>query len=101
MRSRKQPAPARATRPRCAACGAALRPTHRFCPNCGAPVGAPAAPARAASGGSSGPALQVSPQVELREERRLVSVLFADLSGSTPLAERLDPEDLRRILAAF
>src|SRR2546430_9615789 len=27
--------------------------------------------------------------------------LFADLSGSTPLGERLDPEDLRRILGAF
>jgi len=37
----------------------------------------------------------------VREDRRLVSVLFADLSGSTPLGERLDPEDLRRILGAF
>ena len=37
----------------------------------------------------------------MREDRRLVSVLFADLSGSTPLGERLDPEDLRRILGAF
>ena len=37
----------------------------------------------------------------MHEDRRLVSVLFADLSGSTPLGERLDPEDLRRILGAF
>jgi len=37
----------------------------------------------------------------VHEDRRLVSVLFADLSGSTPLGERLDPEDLRRILGAF
>ena len=50
---------------------------------------------------SGGPALQVSPEVGLQEDRRLVSVLFADLSGSTPLGERLDPEDLRRILGAF
>ena len=30
-----------------------------------------------------------------------MTVLFADLSGSTPLGERLDPEDLRRILASY
>jgi adenylate cyclase len=30
-----------------------------------------------------------------------VTVLFADLSGSTTLGERLDPEELRRILALF
>src|SRR4029077_12402750 len=62
---------------------------------------APPAQPRAASGGSGGPALQVSPEIDLQEDRRLVSVLFADLSGSTPLGERLDPEDLRRILGAF
>ena len=39
--------------------------------------------------------------VDLSENRRLVTVLFADLSGSTPLGERLDPEDLRRILGSF
>ncbi len=37
----------------------------------------------------------------VQEERRLVTVMFADLSGSTALGERLDPEDLRRILASF
>src|ERR1700737_3961437 len=100
MRPRKQPAPTRSTRPRCGTCGAALRPTHRFCPNCGAPVGPPLAQPGVPAG-SGGPALQVRPELELREERRLVSVLFADLSGSTPLGERLDPEDLRRILEAF
>jgi adenylate cyclase len=51
--------------------------------------------------GSGGPALRVSPEIDLQEGRRLVSVLFADLSGSTPLGERLDPEDMRRILGAF
>jgi class 3 adenylate cyclase/tetratricopeptide (TPR) repeat protein len=30
-----------------------------------------------------------------------VTVVFADLSGSTGLAERLDPEDLRRVLGSF
>ena len=37
----------------------------------------------------------------MQEERRLVSVLFADLSESTALGEQLDPEELRRILGAF
>src|SRR2546423_7720373 len=89
MRTRKPPAPSRSARLTCSACGARLRPAHRFCPNCGAP----AAP--------RGTGLQVSPETAVREDRRLVSVLFADLSGSTPLGEWLDPEDLRRILGAF
>src|SRR5689334_8054313 len=33
-----------------------------------------------------------------REERRVVTALFADLVGSTPLGERLDPEEVRLIL---
>jgi class 3 adenylate cyclase/tetratricopeptide (TPR) repeat protein len=34
-------------------------------------------------------------------ERRLVSVVFVDLVGSTKLANRLDPERFREVLAAF
>jgi class 3 adenylate cyclase/tetratricopeptide (TPR) repeat protein len=34
-------------------------------------------------------------------ERRLVSILFCDLVGSTELARRLDPEDMRDILRRF
>jgi class 3 adenylate cyclase/tetratricopeptide (TPR) repeat protein len=76
-----------------------LRATHRFCPNCGKPVEAGAAPPV----GTGGPSLQVAagPSVDLRENRRLVTVLFGDLSGSTTLGERLDPEDLRRILTSY
>ena len=33
--------------------------------------------------------------------RRVVTVMVADLSGSTPLGERLDPEELRGILGGF
>jgi class 3 adenylate cyclase/tetratricopeptide (TPR) repeat protein len=52
---------------------------------------------------SVGPSLQVapSPNVDLSENRRLVTILFADLSGSTQLAERLDPEDLRQFLTDY
>ena len=35
------------------------------------------------------------------EERQLVTVLFADLAGSTELAVRQDPEQLRALLSAF
>lgn len=35
------------------------------------------------------------------EERRVVTVMFADIIGSTPLADRLDPEDMRAILAGY
>ncbi len=56
---------------------------------------------RAAPHGRTQPAGQRPPRVDLRENRRLVTVLFGDLSGSTTLGERLDPEDLRRILTSF
>ncbi len=35
------------------------------------------------------------------EERRIVTVLFADMAGSTALGEGLDPEEMRRILARY
>src|SRR5262245_2270478 len=34
-------------------------------------------------------------------ERRLLSVLFCDLVGSTALARRLDPEDMRALLRSY
>src|SRR6266487_6885786 len=100
------------TRPRCAACGRSLARTFTFCPYWGGAV-APTLPNAAEIAGTrqaspavvavSGPSLQVTglEVAALAEERSLVTVLFADLSGSTALGERLDPEDLRRILASF
>ena len=35
------------------------------------------------------------------EERRLVTVLFADVAGSTALGETLDPEDLRALMSRY
>ena len=37
----------------------------------------------------------------MSEERRLVTVLFADVTGSTALGEELDPEDVRALLARY
>src|SRR5258707_9457067 len=35
------------------------------------------------------------------EERRIVTVLFADVAGSTALGEELDPEEIRRLLSRY
>lgn len=37
----------------------------------------------------------------MSEERRLVTILFADVQGSTSLGETLDPEDLRALLSRY
>jgi class 3 adenylate cyclase/tetratricopeptide (TPR) repeat protein len=62
----------------CESCGSPLPPDARFCPRCGTPVQ------------TVGPG-----------ERRLVTVLFADLVGSTELSRRLDPERAREVLSGF
>ncbi len=42
-----------------------------------------------------------APPEETTEQRRVVTVLFADLTSSTALADAMDPEDVRALLAAF
>src|SRR5262249_27156223 len=42
-----------------------------------------------------------SPDLQLGAERRQLTVMFCDLMGSTALSARLDPEDLRGIIAAY
>src|SRR3989454_11626000 len=37
----------------------------------------------------------------MAEERRLVTILFSDVAGSTALGEELDPEDLRALLGRY
>ena len=52
--------------------------------------------------GPSGASLQVpAGHGQLAEERRQVTVLYADLVGSTVIAARLDPEELRQLLGSF
>jgi predicted ATPase/class 3 adenylate cyclase len=38
---------------------------------------------------------------EAPQERRVVTIMFADITGSTPLADRLDPEEMRAILSGY
>jgi class 3 adenylate cyclase/tetratricopeptide (TPR) repeat protein len=72
----------------CSGCGAALAEGARFCSQCGQPAENAAAGGAEASRESAG-------------ERRQLTVMFCDLVGSTELAQRLDPEDLREVLAAY
>ena len=90
----------------CPSCGAEAIPGKRFCADCGAPLAAPtAAPASTVSRGATPASPSVAPAppapVLPREERRLVTALFCDLVGFTPLSERLDPEEVRDIQAAY
>ena len=64
--------------PACGRCGQDNPDIARFCLACGAPLQLAAAP---------------------REVRKTVTVLFADVTGSTALGEQLDPETLRRVLS--
>jgi class 3 adenylate cyclase/tetratricopeptide (TPR) repeat protein len=75
----------------CPTCGRENAAGNRFCPGCGSALAAGASPAGAPAGGS-GPTAS---------ERRLVSVLFADLVGFTTLAERRDPEEVRALLSQY
>jgi class 3 adenylate cyclase len=62
----------------------------KFCGGCGKPIGK--APA---------PAIVPSPPRTESAERRQLTVMFCDLVGSTALASRLDPEDLREVIGAY
>src|SRR3974377_1108829 len=55
-------------------------------------------------GAASAPPKTVAPPTTKPEdaaERRQLTVMFCDLVGSTALSARLDPEDLRAIIAAY
>ena len=84
----------------CPACGTANAATAKFCAECATPLGAAGSAGSAVTGaavaiGASPPA--ASPVAE----RRLVSVLFADLVGFTPFAEERDAEDVRDTLTRY
>jgi class 3 adenylate cyclase/tetratricopeptide (TPR) repeat protein len=82
----------------CSSCGSANPPGQKFCGECGADLAV-------GSGGTAvtaAPAAPPSPPVvEQVAERRLVSVLFADLVGFTTLSESRDPEEVRELLSRY
>ncbi len=66
--------------PICASCGRAVEGDFAFCPHCGAELAA--APVA-------------------RQQRKVVTVLFCDVTGSTALGESTDPEAVRALLARY
>ncbi|MGB2953785.1 MAG: adenylate/guanylate cyclase domain-containing protein [Gaiellaceae bacterium] len=74
----------------CPACGTANEPGERFCGECGSALTGDAA--------ASTPA---APREAPASERRLVSVLFADLVGFTTLSEAKDAEEVRELLSRY
>src|SRR5215210_1648161 len=73
---------------RCASCGEIVPPEARFCPACGSAIETGPAPAGPPPQRAEVPA----------EERRQVTVLFADLSGYTAVAEQMDPEAVKSMV---
>jgi class 3 adenylate cyclase/tetratricopeptide (TPR) repeat protein len=91
----------------CAVCGTANTPDAKFCGQCGSPLAGRAAPvagAQAAGPATAGQSAAPAGATILAApvaERRLVSVLFADLVGFTTLAEGRDPEETRELLSSY
>ena len=97
----------------CPGCGTANPPSQRFCGDCGTELAGGTAGASGGTVGGPGartrdttiPAAQTGPFARPGSapvaERRLVSVLFADLVGFTPFAEERDPEDVRDVLTRY
>jgi class 3 adenylate cyclase/tetratricopeptide (TPR) repeat protein len=75
----------------CPACASANTADSRFCGECGAAL-------------TSTPAVAASTPVAASvttTERRLVSVLFADIVGFTTISEHRDPEEMRDLLSQY
>src|SRR5262245_28984727 len=95
--------------PRCRTCGAAMPAGSRFCPACGTPVEAPAAPVMfepAPGGGGPVPGSAAAPGApdagptpsHEGDEMRPITALFADIVGSTALGERLGPDEVKALV---
>ena len=84
----------------CPSCGTINQPGAKFCSECaarldgGRPAASSVAPGPAQHGGDARPD-------QATAERRVVSVLFADLVWFTPFAEEKDAEDVREVLTRY
>ncbi len=98
----------------CPSCGFDNLPQAKFCADCGTTLGAAGTPSpaknrtrkgaqrpRRATQASRPLATARSRSASPEAERRQLTVMFCDLVGSTPLAEKLDPEELREVILAY
>jgi class 3 adenylate cyclase/tetratricopeptide (TPR) repeat protein len=91
--------------PCCPHCNERNRANARFCKKCGQRLDSSAAPAPARGEAGSGRTIVPRHLAEkilasrrfIEGERKQVTVLFADIRGSTSLIEKLDPEEVRRL----
>ena len=86
----------------CTRCGTELPDGAAFCFSCGHALGTSAAAAPPVTPATYTPKhlaekILVS-RSAMEGERKLVTVLFVDVSGFTSLSERLDPEDVHRFM---
>src|SRR5260221_11595207 len=79
---------------RCRECAQSNAAGSTFCTNCGARLTRDGLTTPAAFGPAPPSPLDTA-------ERRQVTVMFCDFVGSTALSARLDPEDLREVIAAY
>jgi class 3 adenylate cyclase len=77
---------------RCGDCGSENPPGKRFCSVCGTAVTGEQTEAPGPVG---------RPAEKRAVDRRQLTVMFVDMVGSTALGARVDPEDLREVIAAF
>ena len=75
-----EPQPAEPKNVVCSSCGEANPAKFRLCGFCGA---------------------ELAPLAPPRRSRKLVTILFCDLKGSTSLGERLDSESLREVMSRY
>ena len=88
---------------RCSNCQAELPAEARFCMQCGQPVEAPPAQAPIPAAPSAAPVERSESQPGARPplaagERRVVTILFADIAGFTEMSETMDPEQVRSLI---
>ncbi|MFW6052706.1 MAG: adenylate/guanylate cyclase domain-containing protein, partial [Desulfosalsimonas sp.] len=86
----------------CPKCGHSNSPGFKFCSECGQTLDEPAKPPNSSAPRSDTPNHStdeiLNNQIALEGERKLVTVLFSDLSGYTAMSEKLDPEEVREIM---
>ncbi len=88
----------------CSGCQALVQPGQKFCDQCGTAQATAKTPTEAERPRSPTGALKRSTTASLQKpagDRRVVTVLFTDVSGFTAMSEKLDPEEVTEIVNNF